>query len=50
VPAALEILQQLLLNLRGDMGVGLDDPVVQVMTEPAGLGDLRRAARDQPRL
>jgi hypothetical protein len=50
VPAALEVIQQPLLDLWGDVGVGLDDSVVQVMTESAGLRDLRRAAGDQPGL
>jgi hypothetical protein len=50
VPAPLKVLEQALLDLRGDVRVGLDDPVVQVMTESAGLRDLRCAARDQPGL
>jgi hypothetical protein len=37
VPAALAVIQQPPLDLRGDVGVGLDHPVVQVLPEPAGL-------------
>ena len=40
VPARLEPGQQSLLDFGGDVRVRLDDPIVQVMTEPAGLGDL----------
>jgi hypothetical protein len=40
VPTSLEPVEQVLLDLRGDVGVRLDDPVLEVVPELAGLGDL----------
>ena len=37
-------------DFRCDVGVDLDDAVVQVVAEPSGLGDLRRVAGDEPGL
>src|SRR6476659_9635949 len=50
VPAGLERVEEPLLDLGGDVGVGLDNPVLQVMAEPAGLRDLRHAVGDEPGL
>jgi hypothetical protein len=50
VPAGLEALEHPPVDLRGDVGVGLVDPVLEVVPEPACLGDLRDAVRDEPGL
>ncbi len=48
VPPAFQSSEQALVEVGGDVGVGLDDPVGQVMPEPAGLGDLGHAVGDEP--
>ena len=48
MPACLEPIEQPLLDLGRDVGVGLDDPVVEMVSQTAGLGDLRYAVGDQP--
>lgn len=48
VPAAFEASQESSFDFGCDVGIGLDDAVVEVMTEPAGLGDLRSAIGNKP--
>src|SRR5690349_20720180 len=50
LPALLEHLEEAVLDLGGDLAVGLDEPVGQVVPEPGGLGDLWDAVGDQPGL
>ena len=47
-PAGFQPVEETLFDFGGDVGVGLDDAVVEVVSEPSGLGDLGNAVGDQP--
>jgi hypothetical protein len=49
-PAAFQAAEQASFDLGRDVAVGLDDPVVEPVPEPPGLGDLGNAVSDNPRL
>lgn len=48
VPAVFEVSQEPAFEFGGDVAVGLDDAVVQVVAQAAGLGDFRDVVGDQP--
>lgn len=50
LPPSLQHSQQLGFDLRGDVAVGLDQPISQVVAQTFGLRDLGDAVGDQPRL
>ena len=47
LPAVLEAVQEPVFDFGGDVAVGFDEPVGQVVAKAAGLGDFRDTVGDQ---